>query len=117
MVSRSKPVRWLTATAAAATALAGGLPLLTPDRYDWIGPALALLGVVITVGVGKYTEDNTTPWADVAAKVTPTGRIVSGPADKERPTGAGVDLVSPARGAEFMTPPGPVPDPNEEFGA
>lgn len=96
--SESKPVRVLYAVAAGATAVAAGLPLLTPNRLDWIGPALGLLGVVITVAMGKFTEGIVTPWYDVAAKVTPSGRVIAGPAARQ-PTGSAVvvktDTVSP----------------------
>lgn len=96
--SASKPVRALYAVAAGATAVSAGLPLLTPDRFDWIGPALGLLGVVITVAMGKYTEGTVTPWEDVAAKLTPSGKVIAGPA-AHQPTGSTVvvktDTVSP----------------------
>lgn len=81
--SRSKPVRALYAVAAGATAVSAGLPLLTPDRFDWVGPALGLLGVVITVAMGKYTEGNVTPTEDVAVKRISTDdgyRYVAAPA-------------------------------------
>jgi len=94
MVSKSKPIRLLLAVAAGSTALAGGLPLITPDDWDWTGPAIGLLGLVLTVAVGKYTEDNTTPWEDVAAKVTPEGEVVAGPAAVQR-TGSTVEVVKP----------------------
>ena len=97
-VSVSKPVRTLYAVAAGATAVSAGLPMLTPDRFDWIGPALGLLGIVITVAMGKYTEGSVTPWEDVAAKQTPSGRIIAGPA-AHQPTGSAVvdktDTVTP----------------------
>lgn len=93
MTSRSKPVRVLGSVAAGSAALAGGLPMLTPDRYDWIGPAFGLLGIVLSVALTKWTEDQTTPWDDVAAKVTPSGKVVAGPASSI-PTGATVEVVN-----------------------
>lgn len=92
MTSKSKPVRTLAAIAAGSTALAGGLPLLTPDQFDWIGPAVGLLGIVITAGLAVYTEQNTTPWEDVAVKATPTGKLVAGPAAENLPNGAAVKV-------------------------
>jgi hypothetical protein len=92
MQSKSKPVRLLFAVAGSATILAGGLPLLTPDKFDWIGPAVGLLGLVISGGVTIYTEQATTPWEDVAVKATPTGRLVAGPAAENIPNGAGVQV-------------------------
>lgn len=93
MTSKSKPVRLLAAIAAGSTALAGGLPLLTPDKFDWIGPAVGLLGVVITAGMAVYTEQSVTPWEDVAVKATPTGKLVAGPAAENLPNGAGVQVT------------------------
>jgi hypothetical protein len=93
MTSKSKPVRVLAAVAAGSTALAGGLPLLTPDRFDWIGPAVGLLGLVITAAMAVYTEQNVTPWEDVAVKATPAGRLVAGPAAENLPNGAQVQVT------------------------
>lgn len=93
MTSRSKPVRTLYAVAAGFTALAAGLPLLTPDGLDWIGPAIGLAGIVITVALGVYTQENVTPWDEVAVKATPTGKLVAGPAAENIPNGAGVKVL------------------------
>jgi hypothetical protein len=93
MESKSKPVRLLLAVAASSTAVAGGLSLLTPDRFDWIGPAAGLLGLVITAGVAVYTEQSVTPWADVAVKATPGGRLVAGPAAESIPNGTSVAVT------------------------
>ena len=95
--SRSKPVRLLTAVAASSTAVAGGLPLLTPDRFDWIGPAAGLLGLVITVGLAAYTEEKVTPYEDVAAKRTQDGQLVAGPATHIT-TGAAVEVTPSTEG-------------------
>jgi hypothetical protein len=92
MVSKSKPVRMLAAVAAGSTALAGGLPLLTPDKFDWIGPSLGLLGLVITAAMAVYTEQSVTPWAEVAVKATPTGKLVAGPAAENLPNGVSVQV-------------------------
>lgn len=90
--SKPKPVRLLAAVAAGSTALAGGLPLLTPDRFDWIGPALGLLGLVITAGLAKWTEDSVTPNENVAARVLPSGTTVAGDGTDIR-NGVPVDVV------------------------
>jgi hypothetical protein len=102
MVSKPKPVRLLLAVAAGSTTLAGGLPLLTPDGLDWIGPAAGLLGLVITTAVAVYTEQAVTPWEDVAVKATPGGRLVAGPAAENIPNGAAVQV----RGVGGQTAPG-----------
>lgn len=91
MTSKSKPVRLLLAVAAGATILAGGLPLIT-GVPAWVGAAVGLAGLVITGGVAVYTEQNTTPWADVAVKATPSGTLVAGPAAENLPNGARVQV-------------------------
>lgn len=83
-VSKSKPVRLLASVAAGSTALAGGLPLLTPDQYDWIGPAVGLLGLVITAGLAVWTEGNVVPVGNVAVRAL----------DAPDPDTGGVQLVS-----------------------
>lgn len=61
--SRPRPVRVLAAVAAGATAATGGLALL-PGVPAWIPGAVGLLGLVLTVAVGKYTEEQVTPLSD-----------------------------------------------------
>jgi hypothetical protein len=91
-VSKSKPVRLLASVAAGSITLGSGLPLITPDRYDWIGAACGLLGVVITAGLAKWTYDSVTPNENVAARALPSGETVAGDASLVR-TGAPVDVV------------------------
>lgn len=98
-ISRSKPVRVLAGVAAGALAVAGGLPLLTPDRLDWIGPALGLLGIGIVAGLGKFTEDKVTPVENVAAQQLPSGKVVAGPAASQ-PDGTSVRVVRDALGSD-----------------
>jgi hypothetical protein len=93
MVSESKPVRALAYVAAASVVLAGGLPPLTPDQFDWIGPAVGLVGLVATALLAVRTEGKVTPWEDVAAKQTPSGAIVAGPAATQ-PNGTSVVVSS-----------------------
>lgn len=108
-VSQSKPVRVLAGVAAGALAVAGGLPLLTPDEFDWIGPALGLLGIGIVAGLGKFTEDKVTPTENVAARQLPSGMVVAGEASAVR-TGVPVDVTPVAFGEPFDTPPHPAGD-------
>lgn len=96
-VSASKPVRVLAAVAAGALVVSNGLPLLTPDQFDWIGPAVGLAGLAITAGLAKLTEDKVTPSEDVAAKRTQDGGLVAGPATHIT-TGAAVDVTPSAPG-------------------
>jgi hypothetical protein len=102
-VSQSKPVRVLAGVAAGALAVAGGLPLLTPDRLDWIGPALGLLGIGIVAGLGKFTEDKVTPVENVAAQVLPSGKVVAGDGSQDIPTGSPV-TVEPTTAGGYVVP-------------
>lgn len=102
-VSKPRPVRLLLSIAASSTAVAGGLPLLTPDNLDWIGPACGLLGLVLTVAVGTYTEGQVVPVQNVAVQRNDeTGDLVAGPAAVlatgrvvEEPVAAGPSPYSP----------------------
>lgn len=103
-VSDAEPARLVTifgATAAGATALVTALALI-PGVPAWVFGALGAVAAVSTAVGGYLTKqsvtERTTPWQDVAAKVTPHGRIVSGPADPHHPTGSAVAVVGdPAR--------------------
>jgi hypothetical protein len=105
-VSRSKPVRLLFAVAAGATIVSTGLPVITPDRFDWIGAAVGLVALVITGAVTAYTEGQTVPFKNVAARKLDqganAGQTVAGPAAVV-PTNAPVDVT--AAGASPYTPP------------
>lgn len=94
-VSRSKPVRLLASVAAGSIALGAGLPLITPDRFDWTGPAAGLLGLVITAGLAKWTEDNVTPNENVGARLLPSGQMVAADATPIR-NGVAVDVTPTA---------------------
>lgn len=91
-VSESKPVRTLYAISAGALVVAAGLPLLTPDSFDWIGPSLGLVGAAIVAGLGKFTEGKVTPVENVAARQLPSGKVVAGPAASQ-PDGTSVRVV------------------------
>jgi hypothetical protein len=69
--SQSRPVRILFAVTAGAAVLAGGLPQLTPEKYDWIGAAIGLGGLAIAAGVTRWTENRVTPTENVAARILP----------------------------------------------
>lgn len=103
--SKSRPVRILAAIAGGSAVIAGGLPTLTPDRYDWIGGAIGLLGLVITGAVAAYTEGRVTPTENVEARsyVDDQGvrRVIAGEASPIR-TGAPVDVT--AAGASNWAP-------------
>ena len=99
--SESKPVRLLWSIAGGAAVLAGGLPTLTPDKYDWIGGAIGLAGLVIAGALGRWTQNQVTPWEDVAAKTTPSGKVIAGPAASQ-PTGATVAVVDDTPPSSFQ---------------
>jgi hypothetical protein len=111
-VSRSKPVRLLFAVAAGATVISTGLPVITPDQYDWIGAAVGLVALVITGAVTAYTEGQTVPFKNVAARKLDdgpkAGQTVAGPASPV-PTNAPVDVT--AAGSGDYTPPSVSPPP------
>lgn len=88
MASKSKPVRLLLALAAAAVAAPSALAVI-PGVPGWVAAAVGAFGLLLTIALAKFTEDSVTPWEDVAAKVTPTGRVVAGPAAIQ-PTGTAV---------------------------
>jgi hypothetical protein len=93
MDSKSKPVRLLLAVAAGASTATGALAVI-PGIPGWIPAMVGAIGLILSVAVGKYVEDSTTPWTDVAAKVIPTGETVAGPASNIR-TGATVEVTLP----------------------
>lgn len=106
--SPSKPVRVLAAVTGSAAVIAGGLPLLTPDRFDWIGAAVGLTGAAIAAGVAKYTEGRVTPVENVEARVTVDDmgrRVVTAGDGSPIPTGTRV-TVQPdlARGPAYGEP-------------
>ena len=93
--SPGKPVRVLASVSASALVVSNGLPLLTPDRFDWIGPAIGLVGLAITAGLAAWTEGKVTPNENVAARVVPLpsgDRVVAGEGSEIR-TGASVAVV------------------------
>lgn len=96
--SPSRPVRTLAAITGSAAVIAGGLPLLTPDRLDWIGAAIGLAGAAIAAGVTKYTEGQVTPVENVEVRRIPGDtpgapvRLVAGEASSI-PTGVPVDVT------------------------
>jgi hypothetical protein len=108
-VSESKPVRTLYAISAGALVVAAGLPLLTPDQFDWIGPALGLVGAALVAGLGKFTEGKVRPVENVEATVHTTDsgeRLVLAGEGSEIPTGAPVTVEpTTAFGAPFDTTP------------
>lgn len=107
-VSGTEPTRAITvfgAIAAGATALVTALALID-GVPSWVLGTVGAAAAVSTAVVGFLTKQSvtarTTPWEDVAAKVTPSGKLVSGPADTERPTGASVALVDGAASSSFQ---------------
>lgn len=107
-VSGDEPTQLITvfgAVAAGATALVTALALI-PGVPPWAFGVVGAVAAVCTAITGYLTKRSvtrqTTPWQDVAAKVTPHGKIISGPADTERPTGALVALVDATASSSFQ---------------
>jgi hypothetical protein len=96
MESRSKPVLVLASIAAGATVLTGGLAVID-GVPSWLVATVALVGAVATAVGGVWTKGQVTPWADVAAKQTPSGKIVFGPAG-DGPTGTSAAVVPKIEG-------------------
>lgn len=69
--SQSQPVLILGSVAAASVVLASGLPPLTPDRFDWIGPAVGLVGLVATAILTVLTRARVVPIENVAVRRLP----------------------------------------------
>lgn len=101
MESDSRPVRLLGAVAATAVAAPSALAVI-PGVPGWVAAAVGAFGLLLTIGLAKYTGDSVTPWKDVVAKQTPSGKIVSGPADDNNPTGATVTVVADASPPKFQ---------------
>jgi len=97
-VSHTEPAKLVTvfgAVAAGATALVTALALIS-GVPSWLVASVGAVAAVSTA-VGGYlakvsVTDQTTPWADVAAKVTPSGNVIAGPAAVQ-PTGVRVAVV------------------------
>ena len=95
--STPRPVLILGGVAAASLALSTGLPPLTPDEFDWIGPAVGLLGLTITAVLTPITQGKVTPTQNVAAQVLPSGAVVAGDGT-DIPTGVAVDGTPTSEG-------------------
>lgn len=92
-VSESKPVRILYAVSAVAVAAPSALAVI-PGVPGWIAAAVGALGLLLTVGLGRYTQDQVTPTENVAARQLPSGKVVAGPAASQ-PDGTTVTVVRP----------------------
>ena len=98
--STPRPVLILGGVAAGSLVLSNGLPPLTPDQFDWIGPAVGLLGLAITAGLTWVTQQKVTPTVNVAAQILPSGQVVAGDGTEDIPTGAPV-AVTPTTAGDF----------------
>lgn len=103
-VSESKPVRVLYAVAAVAVAAPSALAVI-PGVAGWIAAAVGAAGLLLTVGLGRYTQDQVTPTDSVEVRKLPSGALVAGEGS-DIPTGAPVDVTpSTPFGAPFDTAP------------
>lgn len=99
-VSGTEPTKLVTvfgAVAAACTALVTALALID-GVPAWLIGVVGAVAAVSTAVAGYLTKQSvtalTTPWTDVAAKVTPAGKVISGPADPNHRTGDTVAVVA-----------------------
>lgn len=106
-VSISEPTQLITvfgAVAAGATALVTALALID-GVPAWVLGAVGAVAAVATAVTGYLTKQSvtarTTPWADVAAKTTPSGKVIAGPAALQ-PTGATVAVVDDTPSSSFQ---------------
>jgi hypothetical protein len=77
--SKSSPVMWLAGIAAVCTVLVTTLASI-PQVPPVVTVIIGAIGAAATGLAGIYTKGLVTPWKDVVAKVTPTGRTIAGPA-------------------------------------
>lgn len=106
-VSSSEPTKAITvfgAVAAGATALVTALAVIE-GVPSWVVAVVGAVAAVSTAVVGYLTKQSvttqTTPWEDVAVKATPSGKLISGPADDKHPTGATVAVVADTSPPKF----------------
>lgn len=105
-VSESKPVRVLYAVSAVAVAAPSALAVI-PGVPGWIAATVGACGLLLTIGLGRYTQDQVTPTENVAARQLPSGKVIAGPAAEQRDGTAVVvkqDLSRGAEGAAFGEP-------------
>lgn len=105
-VSISEPASLVSvfgALAAGATAAVTALAVID-GVPKWLTAAVGVVAAISTAVFGFLTKQSvtarTTPWTDVAAKVTPTGKVIAGPA-AEQPTGTTVAVVQDTPPAAF----------------
>ncbi|MET9313836.1 hypothetical protein ABZX12_18645 [Kribbella sp. NPDC003505] len=112
-VSQSRPVLILGGIAAGSLVLSNGLPPLTPEQFDWIGPAIGLLGLTITAVVTFITQGKVTPLVDPRDEA---GRKLV-PLRTGGPVSAGGPALLGDRGREYISTDGvPPTDPTTTTG-
>lgn len=100
--SESKPVRALYAVAAVAVAAPSALAVI-PGVPGWLAGAVGAVGLLLTIGLGRYTQGQVTPTEDVAVKRirTEEGRkYVAAPALPGVIDGTVLNKPTPVAGAE-----------------
>lgn len=98
-VSKPNPVLIMAAVIGAANVIVAGLVGLDMIDDTWLA-ILNLVVAALTVAYGMVTRGQVAPWADVAAKASPNGGLVAGPAASQA-TGSPVVVETTA------VPPGP----------
>ena len=106
-VSTDEPTKLVTvfgAVAAGATALVTALALVPgvpPVVFGIVGAVAAVSTAIAGYLTKRSVTSAVTPWADVAAKVTPSGKVVAGPA-ADQPTGTTVALITDTAAPKFQ---------------
>jgi hypothetical protein len=98
-VSKPNPVLIMAAILAAANVIVAGLVQLDMIDEGWLA-ILNLVVAALTVAYGVVTRGQVAPWADVAAKASPNGGLVAGPASN-------VATGTPVLVSDTAVPPGP----------
>jgi hypothetical protein len=98
-VSKPNPVLIMAAVIGAINVVVAGLVQLDVIDDTWLA-ILNLIVAAITVAYGIITRGQVAPWADVAAKASPNGGLVAGPASTV-PTG------TPVMVSDSAVPPSP----------
>lgn len=102
-VSSSKPVRILGTGLAILVGIQGYISTIE-GIPDWVKLLIGGVIIVLTIGLSKWTENQTVPYTNVAARyIDQTGQTVAGPAAEPVKVNQPVD-VTPAGQSPYSPP-------------